>query len=81
MSELAKGGWGLLLAEELPQIIAQLALAMRMTPREIMRRLTPAEAAMLLQELGRRECRGEGGETLGESPSRDAAMLTRMFGE
>jgi hypothetical protein len=81
MSELAQAGWALLLAEELPQIIAQLALAMGTTPREVLWRLTPTEAAMLFQELGRRERRGENEEALGESPSRDAAMLARMLGD
>ena len=81
MSELALAGWGLLLKAELPRLIAKLALALGMTPAEVLHRLTPTDAAMLLDELSQSAKEGETEERLGESPSRDAALFSRMFGE
>lgn len=81
MSELALAGWGLLLKDELPRLVAKLALALGMTPTEVMHRLTSADAAMLLDELSQSVKDGEAEERLGESPSRDAALFSRMFGD
>ncbi|MCD6283560.1 hypothetical protein J7J84_08210 [bacterium] len=81
MSELALAGWGLLLKDEFPRLVAKLALALGMTPAEVMRRLTPTDAAMLLDELNQSAKDSEAEERLGESPNRDAALFSRMFGD
>ena len=81
MSELALAGWGLLLKDELPRLVAKLALALGMTPAEALHRLTPADAAMLLNELSQSAKDDDAEERLGESPGRDAALFSRMFGD
>jgi hypothetical protein len=81
MTEHVLIGWGLLLKDELPRIIAKLALALGMTPSEIMHRLTPVDAALLLDELNQSAKSSESEERLGESPSRDAALFSRMLGD
>lgn len=81
MSDLALAGWGLLLKDEFPSLIAKLALALGMTPAQVLHRLTPADAAILLGELSLSARDGEAEGQIGESPSRDVALLSRMFGE
>jgi hypothetical protein len=74
-------GWGLLLKDEFPRLVAKLALALGMTPSEVMRRLTPADASVLLDELSQSAKDGKAEERLGESPNRDAALISQMFGD
>lgn len=81
MTEHVLVGWGLLLKDELPRLIAKLALALGMSPAEVMHCLTPADAAMILGELCQSAKDGEAKKHAGESPSRDAALFSRMFGD
>ncbi len=80
MSELARAGWGLLLTADFPRLLAALSLALGMSPSQAMHMLTPREAAMLLDELGKEERARADSKILGDSPSEDASLLKKMLG-
>jgi len=79
MSELARMGWALLLAQEFPRFLADLSLRFGLPPSQLLRRLTPREAAFLLTQL--RKASGEispaeAGERL---PWKDFSAVSEML--